>query len=266
MDVFALDAMTEMLGSPLHLLSYLNRRAHYSDRLMITHEHTLLSYHLKHNLWIDDDVDMITLDDGIGTHLDVAMTVRRVGVPGSRDVDGILTRFKARAVGKVISQLEANSDPNAIALGMFLLRLGENALGQLDAMLQKISASARADGENHDASIAVASSGLTVHCNDRPDNFAKSRLLDHCKLRKHVTKAERWLGIVMRPRDFLIRQVVSLEFPWKPDSRLDELAKTLASRRSNSIVKSSANKPGRNGPCPCGSGRKFKRCCGSVSG
>lgn len=23
-------------------------------------------------------------------------------------------------------------------------------------------------------------------------------------------------------------------------------------------------KPGRNGPCPCGSGRKFKRCCGAT--
>lgn len=25
-----------------------------------------------------------------------------------------------------------------------------------------------------------------------------------------------------------------------------------------------APKPGRNQPCPCGSGRKFKRCCGST--
>ena len=23
-----------------------------------------------------------------------------------------------------------------------------------------------------------------------------------------------------------------------------------------------ADKPGRNSPCPCGSGRKFKKCCG----
>jgi len=24
----------------------------------------------------------------------------------------------------------------------------------------------------------------------------------------------------------------------------------------------SKNKPGRNSPCPCGSGKKYKRCCG----
>ena len=35
-----------------------------------------------------------------------------------------------------------------------------------------------------------------------------------------------------------------------------EPAKTVQSRRS-------AEKVGRNDPCPCGSGKKYKRCCGS---
>ncbi|MBI3279156.1 MAG: SEC-C domain-containing protein, partial [Acidobacteria bacterium] len=26
----------------------------------------------------------------------------------------------------------------------------------------------------------------------------------------------------------------------------------------------SANKPGRNDPCPCGSGKKYKKCCGAA--
>lgn len=29
------------------------------------------------------------------------------------------------------------------------------------------------------------------------------------------------------------------------------------------IAETPAPRPGRNAPCPCGSGRKFKRCCGS---
>ena len=43
MDVFALDAMTEMLNSPLHLLSYIDRRTGYTDKLMASHELTILS-------------------------------------------------------------------------------------------------------------------------------------------------------------------------------------------------------------------------------
>ena len=37
MDVFALDAMTEMLSSPLHFLSYVDRCTGYTDKLMASH-------------------------------------------------------------------------------------------------------------------------------------------------------------------------------------------------------------------------------------
>lgn len=38
MDVFTIDAMTEMLQSPLHFLSYVNRRANYADQLLASQE------------------------------------------------------------------------------------------------------------------------------------------------------------------------------------------------------------------------------------
>jgi hypothetical protein len=77
MDVFALDAMTEMLDSPLHLLSYIDRRTGYSSKLMASHELTILSYHLKQNLWLNQEHDLVILDDDISTDLDLAMLVRR---------------------------------------------------------------------------------------------------------------------------------------------------------------------------------------------
>jgi preprotein translocase subunit SecA len=33
--------------------------------------------------------------------------------------------------------------------------------------------------------------------------------------------------------------------------------------RSKTVVKTKAQKVGRNDPCPCGSGKKYKKCCGS---
>ena len=35
-----------------------------------------------------------------------------------------------------------------------------------------------------------------------------------------------------------------------------------ASTKKQTIVKSDFDKTGRNDPCPCGSGKKFKQCCG----
>ncbi len=29
-------------------------------------------------------------------------------------------------------------------------------------------------------------------------------------------------------------------------------------------IRNDADAPGRNDPCPCGSGRKYKRCCGKA--
>ena len=48
---------------------------------------------------------------------------------------------------------------------------------------------------------------------------------------------------------------------WKeifPEEKLHELY--LEQKKSNTIVK--GPKIGRNDPCPCGSGKKYKKCCG----
>jgi hypothetical protein len=71
MDVFTIDAMTEMLQSPLHFLSYINRRANYADRLRASHELTILAYHLKQNLWINPDVGLMHLDDDFSAGLNI---------------------------------------------------------------------------------------------------------------------------------------------------------------------------------------------------
>jgi uncharacterized protein YecA (UPF0149 family) len=57
--------------------------------------------------------------------------------------------------------------------------------------------------------------------------------------------------------------------------KLDELAKKARSKQDveaeEKLVKETekvkplagADQPGRNDPCPCGSGKKYKKCCGA---
>ncbi|QLQ28185.1 MAG: hypothetical protein HZT39_07850 [Pseudoxanthomonas sp.] len=63
-DVFLIDVLTELLTSPLHLLSYIARRTRYGDRLMAAQEMTILGYHLRHNLWFDDEQKLVHMDEG----------------------------------------------------------------------------------------------------------------------------------------------------------------------------------------------------------
>jgi hypothetical protein len=127
LDIFTLDVMPEMLESPILFFSYIDRRASYQEKIYACHELTILSYHLKRNLWFEKQYNMIQLEDDIVADLDIAMMVRREGAPGPRTPDGILTRLKGTRVGAIVKAIESRPDSATISLGLNLLMLAENA-------------------------------------------------------------------------------------------------------------------------------------------
>ncbi len=181
MDIFTLDVITEMLESPLYLLSYVDKRAGYADRIIASHELVLLSQHLKRNLWFEDKYDMILLEeDSIVVDLDVAMYVRRDNVPGKRTPPGILTRIANTSVGKLLKEIEIRADPHTLDLGFVLLTLGEDALLKTSKAIDLIAERARRDAQNHDVSLPLDEGGVggVIHCNDEPLLEAGPRLLN----------------------------------------------------------------------------------------
>lgn len=259
-DVFALDAITEMLDSPLRFVSYLTLRSRFADKLMASHENTVLSHHLTRNLWVKEDVDMIYLDDSIAADLDIAMMVRRDGVDGESTPDGILTRFVGTPFADFIDQIGNQEHPVAIDLGLTLLELAEDAVQKLNEFAERVVELTIGDGELHNVSMAMErpSFGLTIHCSHLDDDTAVRRLTGHCGVRKYRQQADRWYGIALSPGG-TIRHVIKLGDPWTFDAEMESIVKEfLKSGRSG---KRSGAKTGRNQPCPCGSGKKYKRCC-----
>jgi len=267
MDVFALDAITEMLSSPLQLLSYIDRRTGYAEKLMASHELTILSYHLKHNLWLNDGHDMLMLDDDFSADLDLAMLVRREGIPGKGTPDGILTRFSATALGRMIKAIEASPEPATIDLGFTLLALCGDAVIASSKAIDQIAKMAAMDGKNHDFTAAIGQSdtGLTIHCNNDPIDVAGPNLQRHCHARKYTERANAWFGVCLRPNDQALRFGINLDFPWQQSDEMDVLTQGMgkAIRLHAGALRQRSNGPkvGRNSPCPCGSGKKFKQCC-----
>ena len=267
MDVFALDAMTEMLNSPLYFLSYVDRRTGYTDKLMASHELTILSYHLKQNLWVDDEHDMVMLDDDISADLDLAMLVRREGIPGKGTPEGILTRFSATALGRMVKAIEARPDPATIDLGFTLLTLGEDTVLEVSAGIEQLAKQGIADGKTHDVTVGLGTggTGLTIHCNDDPIDVAGPALQRHCHARKYTEHAQTWFGVCVRPRDQALRFGLNLDFPWEQDDTMDALTNNMGkSSNLTALLRKAAKartKVGRNDPCPCGSGKKYKKCC-----
>jgi len=119
------------------------------------------------------------------------MFVRRLGIPGERTPDGILTRLKKTIIGGLITQIEESSEPDIVAAGLLLLQLGEETVRNLSVGIERILEYSRRDGGLHDISIGFDrdKSGCTFHASYYGILECQRRLFSHCRMRKYDTRS-----------------------------------------------------------------------------
>lgn len=264
-DLFALDTICEMLSSPLRLLHYLHLRDLFADKLSFNHEIILLGFHLRRNLWLEDDFDHALIGDDFAADLEAAMAVRRVGFHGPRSPPGILTRLQNSPLSKITEQIARN--PRAAPLGLFLLGLGEDSHQSLSASLLNLSTLTRRDGKLHDMSFQVGDAGICIHVVANATASARDQLEAHCEMKKHQLRAGEWFGLLLDPK-LEVLGAMGIARPWAPDPLLDEAAKGLTKQPIARAAFAQMRPPQlrRNEPCPCGSGLKYKKCCRLAGG
>lgn len=268
MDVFLLDTLTEMLETPLRLLSYVRLRVAASGKVMSGHELTVLGYHLRQNLWLDEKVSAVILEDSIAQDLDTAMMVRRENLPGNDTPAGILTKMRGTHYEKIIREIESKANPATLELGFHLLSMDEDACRNVHRVLEVITHRAQRDGKPHDATLASSTPpcGVCFQCNPTPSLEAIAALEAHCAKRKYRQRAEQWFGVSVGP-DGKVQFGVTLDFPWAPSKEMARLTADMKQPVPIDDVlrplvrKIGRAKIGRNDLCPCGSGRKYKKCC-----
>ncbi|MCY7331234.1 MAG: SEC-C domain-containing protein [Pseudanabaena sp. CAN_BIN31] len=265
-DVFSLDVITEMLQTPLHFLSYINRRTEYADRIIATHELTILSYHLSHNLWMDREYNMMMLEDDISADLDLAMMSRRKNISGIDTPEGILTKFKNTTVGKIIQNIELSELSKTLDLGFMLLRFSENTIETMSDGIRTIAKLSNQDGKRHNFIMTFdeGTNGLIIHCSHEPIYVCRSRLRTHCEQRKYTEKLQNCFGVCLDPQNLQIKFLLDLDYEWEFSDKKEAAVKNLPNLQDMMPFASksrSQGKVGRNEPCPCGSGKKYKKCC-----
>lgn len=258
-DVFTLDVMTEILSRPLRFLSYLELRSLFGSKVSIHHEITLLAYHIKYNLWLDDEYDFVALEDDFAADLEIAMGARRAGLSGKRTPDGILTVIVGRRIDSLIKAVEAEPFGPMIDLVMLMYQLSGNSMKELAAGVDGVLQSALLKGSS-DFTLGFAHAGLTIHANFRPRSEAEPRLLAHMMLRKYTQKVPEWFGLCLDPRTGTIRFGEKIAFPWKFDGKVARMAAELGKPARPASAATASPKLGRNNPCHCGSGKKYKKC------
>ena len=79
-------------------------------------------------------------------------------------------------------------------------------------------------------------------------------------------------GMIAAIREDTVRYVFTAQVRGQEGPRREQVAKVTSTGQSDGsdkkrpVRKTSAQKVGRNDPCPCGSGKKYKKCCGFESG
>jgi hypothetical protein len=261
-DVFSIDVFAEFLRTPLLFSDYLKKRALTNDSVVASHELVILAYHLRKNLHVGDDVSMISIHDSVMADLDLAMAVRRIGLDGPATPRGILSRFEGTELQPLFDAVNSSTRADVHRLGELLLDMDGKAADTLSRQIARIRHQTSIDGKEHDISMGFDVGGITVHCNRLPDSAAYKRLLTHVTMRKYAQRCDAWYGVTVsetgEPRIML-----GDETKWQANPNLDHVSgdfKVTAVKRA--LEHRSKRKIGRNDPCPCGSGIKYKRCHG----
>lgn len=268
-DLFLIDVLTELLSTPLQFLSYIARRARYADRLVAAQELTILGYHLKQNLWLDEKTSMIHIAEDFTAGVDVAMAARRRGQAGAATPEGILTRYEGTTLGRIIHQIESRPESAVLDQGFQLLELSSEAVDDLNRMIDRQAQRSAQDGQPHDVTMIFPDgSGFTVLCTAESGVAAAHKLSAYCIRRKYVHRTNLWFGMCLAPGDAELRFGLRLFAPWVQDDALDAATASMATPLSPKVAHErlfgrgrTTPKVGRNDPCPCGSGQKWKKCC-----
>ena len=255
-SLFVLDILIEILPSPLRFLSYIYLRTRFYEKLHASHEFNVLGYFLSKNLWIEESTDVLLIDENCSQVIDRAILHKEIP-------EGILTKIKDTKFGKIIQQIEFS--PELASLGLLLLQFGETAIINYSSALEKFIEDSRKIGRPHDMTIPIPEerSGLTIHCNISHQKMAKEHLAAHARMKKYQAKAERWYGILLNPISEKIQAFLIDHYPYEYDEDIEKAISILRLNQSKIVQPARLKLPkiGRNDPCYCGSGRKYKKCC-----
>jgi hypothetical protein len=136
-----------------------------------------------------------------------------------------------------------------------LYEMSSDALDSLMDQIEKTKQKTLKDGKRHSFS---SKAGISFVC--RPDERMLSQdMYSLGESKKYLLHANQWLSLgSIAGSPNIVDAAMFTKQPWKEDEDLANLASTL----KPGVQQRSGRKVGRNEPCKCGSGFKYKKCCG----
>ena len=265
LSIFDLDVIAFYLRDPFEFAYYLRQRISLSNYFKADSEMTLLGHHLKHKLFKSRKASRELLDSSYAQLIDANFQVVRGSVPHTHAAERLHSSWNNNDFKKLVNQVKAVSDPRVTDLLFFLYDLAGKGADDLVELIKRTKSKAAADHDQHDARLLFEDgdldkrSGITILCEPDLSVNLKNRLLSLSEIAKYKSRAEVWLALgCYASSGNLVDELVFSRHEWKQDAELEKLSSHLQGK----LIMTNGQKIGRNSPCPCQSGKKFKRCCG----
>ena len=268
MSVFDLDVVAFYLDDPYDLLYYLRQRSGLATNFVSDSEMSLLAFHLCHKLKPTNQFDVVHVDPRYLQYIDAHFPAAKGYFPKSSVASSMFQQWRNERFEELVNDVKMSDGPMRTDVVFFLYDLAGPRADNLLMAFDKVKRATLRDGEFHDAAILLSNNkgGITLVCYpNTSSNSEEQSFLERFQVlamaQKHKSKTDEWLALASysgSPRPF--DELWYSKEPWQPDSLLDNLTKPLLDPRR--VTALDGRNPGRNVLCPCGSGLKFKRCCG----
>jgi hypothetical protein len=263
MSIFDLDILVFYLKDPFEFLYYLRQRIKLSTNFIAGSEISFLGYHLSQKLFLPPKVDGVGIDEGFAQLIDANYPAMRGYIPKTSAVEKLRNKWRNEQFKQLIAQIKATGHPGFTDAIFFMYDLSGKSADDLIRLMKKTKQKTLQDGQAHDFSSGYGNgkSGITFLCIPDTQEKLGSRLMTLAVARKYKTKADVWIGFGSIANSPNIVDVIAFDKqPWEKNMELEELARVYL--KTGKALNGEGGRIGRNNPCVCGSGKKFKNCCG----
>lgn len=269
MSFFDLEVVAHYLNNPYDFLYYVRQRITLSEQTVAENELLFLSYHLQRKLALDDGISYLMIDSSLGGDIDRDYYPLKMGLKVSDKNNKIKRRWKSIGFEELCMCITQAGFPSVTDIVFSLYDWDGKTREDIVKHIRDCKHESQKDGKQHDRTLVSGiynghRSGLTYHSFGFDDiGYQKDKWLYHCRARKYQSKSDSWIGLASIPESKqMVDLVVYDDQLWKYDKEEEQFTKDFLPSTPKHIKNKYGVQPQRNEPCPCGSGRKYKKCCG----
>lgn len=261
-----LRVISEIIETPSEFLVYLQRRLRANDhpQFHTADELDFFMYYLYEGLYFEDD-KLKNLDvfrpHGFTEDLD-----RYYDYKAGRVSSGEKPRLKIpEAYKALIRRIETTGKQGFSEVTTVLLGLDVESMEDILSNIEHAKQLSISEERDHDFTLVFSSSNLGVTVSVSSNRKANSikNVSEYCALKMYQLKLSKWVFLAIDTNN----SIETYDFrvfnkTWSYNPKMEGELREYRSRKLGQFL-ASGRKPGRNDPCPCNSGLKYKKCCGN---